>query len=233
MSITIRECIDANSDGVLSCHEINVFLKKEFGDQWPLLEQDTIYQSLYDKYGYSINGEYDFTFSKINAIKTIFLSDCFFEDHLCFEKIICAICELRVHPDEDQELEIAEINYGLNDIKTIMSFDEKSFCPETKAYIAGLASLEGLVLLPDSLSFCQDFLDKLHLESCLNFFEEKELERAKVDRDKALKIVKESIKKVMSTQSLHLLNEDHMIDNQVLKLRQILAFSPIKRGAFK
>lgn len=208
---TLREKIDKNADGVLSCEEINSFLIFYFGKEWFSLEVETIYSFLEDKYKKEFF-DYDYTVAKINAIKTIYNSHSFFKDHVCFEKVVQAVCENRVHWDEDQEPFLEEINFAFDDLRGVFEINEELFSLEVMSYITGIAFGEGFFVLPENLKFVQKMLDIL----CK-------------DKINDLELMKEEVLRKMKTTGVETLNEENIVDAQVLKLKRVLLYSPVKK----
>lgn len=225
---TLRVHIDANSNGVLSSKEITDFLVSEFGKDWVFMENDTMFQEWEGRF--IPEDGYDYIRNKINALKTLYLSNSFYEDHLVFEKIISAICEIEISWEDDQEPDVSEINFAFKDIEEIMSLDKEFFCSEIRGYVAGIAQLEGMILLPERLSFAQNYLDRLNKETFLNFFEGEEREKAKNSPESYLLYLKNTIRsKSDNFSSLEMLDEENLFDNQAIKLKRIYLFEKAKR----
>ena len=134
-----------------SCDEINKLLKNKHGKKWFELEQEVLIGSCKDL-GVS---------NKINAIKTYLMNNSFFFDEDVFEKMVLAVNSKYIMEDEDQEFDLEEAILAIDELKKVDN-RKVEFCDEIKAKIAIEAFSEGYVLLRDSLSFAQDFLDKLN-----------------------------------------------------------------------
>lgn len=148
------------SDTRLSTLELSKFLAETCGETWPLLEQEEIYNCL-EEAGISFSEEpYDLVINRINALKTVLLSHSFFDDHRVFEKVVLALNDKIVEPHIDQELDIADIAFAIEEIESVIGV-EKNFSSDIRALVAIVAFDDGLVLLPGNIDFAQEELDIL------------------------------------------------------------------------
>jgi hypothetical protein len=195
----------------LVCFDLNKFLSDRCGYTWIAMEQEEICDRLADA-GISFNEEdYDSAINKINAIKTFLLSDSFFVDPNVFEKIVLAINDKYVDPDLDQDVDIADIVFAFRELKSIVDF-EAVFSSEVRAETAIAAANDGLVVLPEELSFAQDKLDKINSRTI------KDLQQIKSR-------VAERLEKKIDE-----LDDNDMVDLQAIKLKRIHLCCEIRKA---
>jgi hypothetical protein len=95
------------------------------------------------------------------AASTCENSDTPWEDPAVFEKIALVINERPVFSDLKQDISLKEIAYAVDVLKR--RYPEDAFNDVICQYIAGVASEEGILVMPVQLSFVQRFLPVIKL----------------------------------------------------------------------
>ena len=151
--------------------ELMQALMDRWGKQWISWEPETVWRNIWaakpDEMPL-VNRE------KIMAIKGILASDGFWKDWGVFEKTTLALNNIPPRFDILEHVYPSQMAYAVRVASDLIRFPgatkagkERIFSSEVKSYIAGRAFLEGVVYLPDPLTFAQAKLDDMSGEGKL------------------------------------------------------------------
>jgi hypothetical protein len=122
---------------------------------WIEWEPETLWEEMRRAFGRVPS---DAVKGKVQAVKTLLVSDAFWRDHLAFEKIVVALNGASVLFDQYQQPSPGQIAYALKEAASIRS---APFTDEVLRYVATVCFEDGLILLPEPLDVAQDSLDEM------------------------------------------------------------------------
>lgn len=205
--------IDIDRNGFVSSVELIKPITEVLGESWANYEIETIYSAIDEHVMNLLDAPFDKIRNKVQAIKTFVQNDLFFLDPLVFEKICLAVSEKYVDFTVVQDLDSVDICFSLRDLFSLYPFSNDLFDESVSAYIASQLKEEGFFVTPETVSFSQNFLDRLN-------YGMEDLEKLKKEVDVRLSSLK----------SLDELDENSVVDNQVLKILSIENAIKIKAG---
>jgi hypothetical protein len=138
----------------------DIIMLSSFGKDWLEWEPETLWQALEPINGGVISQENK---DKIQAVKTLHVTDAFWEDMHAFEKMGLALNGIHVVFNLMQDFTTEQIAKAVvisSRIKTGIPFSE-----DVKAYVGTKAHEEGFVYLPPILEFAQPYLNKLQMHT--------------------------------------------------------------------
>lgn len=123
------------------------------GREWVTWEPETLWAELKRRAGKLPD---EITRNKIQAARTLLTSESFWKDHWVFEKVVLAFNSRVPVFNEYQRPSPAMIAKGILEAGKIRDLP---FSDEIRTYVALVAFLDGLILLPEPLEFAQDALN--------------------------------------------------------------------------
>lgn len=130
-------------------------MTKAYGKEWLSWEPETLWETIRKDWQTYPNPEGK---NKLMAIKALMANDYFWQEWEVFEKVCSAFNDRIPHFGRMEDLSVAELALG---VQLASQLKRRSFDNEVKAYVASRAHEDGYVMLPEVLSFAQDYLDTL------------------------------------------------------------------------
>lgn len=134
-------------------NELAVALSRVSGE-WTSWEPETLWPEL-KRAGWALT---DALKSRIQALRTVLVSDSFKGDHLAFEKVVMALNGVVPLFDQYQHPSPAMIAHALCQMAELRHVD---FSDDVLGYVAAVCAESGLIELPEELAEAQDYLDCL------------------------------------------------------------------------
>jgi hypothetical protein len=125
------------------------------GREWVLWEPETIWSEAKRVFSSPLS---ELSKSKIEAVKTLLVSNAFWADHLVFEKVCVALNDAQPVFDQYQHPSPAMLALAVAEAATIR---KASFSDEVLGYMAAVCFDAGLIVLPKPLDVAQEALDEL------------------------------------------------------------------------
>lgn len=135
--------------------EIVSILSKAFGKEWIAWEPETLWTEIKGDLGITPS---DALKNKIQATRTVLVSDLFWKDHLVFEKVIVAFNNHVPLFDQYQHPSVAMLANGVEEAQKIRDLE---FSDDVLRYIAVVAQYDGFIVLPEPLDVAQESLDEI------------------------------------------------------------------------
>lgn len=139
------------------------FMMKSYGKEWISWEPETVWAVLRIN---PMSANCIFTKNKLMAMKAILSNDQFWKDWICFEKCTLALNNIPPRFDMIEEVSPAQMAYAVRVAKDLRRYPgantpgkDPVFSLEVQNYVAARAYMEGIVYLPDPLSFAQSKLN--------------------------------------------------------------------------
>lgn len=193
---------------------LGVKLLDQYGTDWYEWEPETIWREIMDDFRTpSIS---DHTKSKIQAVKSIQISD------LCFQKweIFCVITQALNNNIPDFEImrkpTVSQLFVAV-DIMTMIRNDVP-FGDQLQQWLAASLLTDGVIYAPDPIAFCQDEI--------LDFMKDS-------GREVDPQPIREKYKTVMLTPSDQVVLEENAVDIQVAKLLVARDYMQLRRDQMK
>jgi hypothetical protein len=130
-------------------------LTSALGAEWVTWEPETIWAEMKRVLGEAPS---EILKGKVQALKTLLVTNAFWHDHLAFENVVIALNGRAVAFDQYQHPSPAMIACALREAATIRKAD---FSDEVLRYIAAICFEDGLIVLPDPLDVAQESLDEM------------------------------------------------------------------------
>jgi hypothetical protein len=130
-------------------------LTSAFGAGWVTWEPETIWSEMRRVFGEAPN---EITKGKVQALKTLLVTNAFWVDHLAFEKVVLAVNGRIPIFDQYQHPSPAMIAFAMEEAATIRG---ARFSDEVLRYIAAVCFESGLIILPEPLDAAQESLDEM------------------------------------------------------------------------
>jgi hypothetical protein len=130
-------------------------LTSAFGPAWVTWEPETIWAEMKRVLGEAPN---ETAKGKVQALKTLLVTNAFWRDHLAFEKVVLAINGRIPIFDQYQHPSPAMIACALREAATVRSAE---FSDEVLRYIAAVCFEDGFIVLPEPLDVAQESLDEM------------------------------------------------------------------------
>lgn len=127
----------------------------KLGPHWIAWEPETLWAELKRVTGATLSGALK---DKIQAAKSLLVTNAFWRDHLAFEKIVMSLNNHVPLFDQYQNPSPAMIANAIEEVAKIRGAE---FSGEVLRYIAAVAYQDGLVVLPEPLDIAQGHLDDL------------------------------------------------------------------------
>lgn len=127
----------------------------KLGPHWISWEPETLWTELKRTTGTILTAPFK---DKIQATKSLLVTNAFWRDHLAFEKIVMALNGHAPLFDQYQHPSPAMIANALEEAAKVRKAE---FSGEVLRYIAVIAYQDGLVVLPEPLDIAQSHLDEL------------------------------------------------------------------------
>lgn len=144
---------------------VDDILRSSSGSGWYNLEQEEVYLELEESEKMPEDDRKRHLFlNKVNALKTMYLSDGFFYDLDIFQKIVLAAANIDIEQDVFQDIDLVDVSRAVSALKNVKGVEWQDFGDSIVTYVAALASRDGMILLTPLLEFAQDFLDKLNCQ---------------------------------------------------------------------
>lgn len=132
-------------------------LNEAYKKDWIEWEPETLWQTIKRDFNTGIVGE---VIEKIQALKSLFSNNRFFEDPIVFEKIVLGLNEDMVRFDVRQILSPAQIFYALEIVNHLLGeVNPKLFTENVKQYIALQLNYSGLYITLPKYKFLQPYMD--------------------------------------------------------------------------
>lgn len=160
--------------------ELLEYMVARLGKDWIYWEPETL--SSYIDWDSIDQSEYNK--NKINAIKVVLNNDIFWKDWTVFEKVTLALNNVPPNFTVVEEVSPAQMAYAIRIAYSLRRFPgmntpgkDPSFNSEVAYYVATRCYLDGLLYLPDPLSFAQSKLNEMTGNNLLA----KKIEEASMD----------------------------------------------------
>ncbi len=130
-------------------------LTSALGAEWAVWEPETVWSEMKRVLGETPN---DILKGKVQALKTLLVTNAFWRDHLAFENVVISIYGRLAIFDQYQHPSPAMIACAVREAATIRKAE---FSDEVLRYIAAICFEEGLIVLPEPLDIAQESLDEM------------------------------------------------------------------------
>lgn len=130
-------------------------LSRAFGKEWVEWEPETLWAEVKSDLGVAPS---DALKNKIQAAKSILVSEVFWKDHLAFEKIVMAFNNHVPLFDQYQHPSVAMLANGVEEAEKIRKAE---FSDDVLRYIAVVGYEDGFIVLPEPLGVAQESLNEM------------------------------------------------------------------------
>ena len=144
--------------------ELLEYMNLQFDKDWIYWEPETIFQQM----DWSSVDQSSYNKNKINAIKVVLNNDTFWKDWVVFEKTTLAFNNVPPNFTVIEEVSPAQMAYAIRvayQMRRVPKMNtpgkDPAFSKEVSYYVATRCYMDGVVYLPEPLSFAQSSLNEL------------------------------------------------------------------------